>query len=575
VRNSLAMGLTGALNGAAAKPLSRTHQMTIGALFLVLCGWKFTAGLSRVLDLDVSWHEARYLALVTHHDPGPVPPEYSPLYVAFYQLEQLFAHDPVKLYYLHASLVAVLLPVAFFCYLMARSVPFALALPCSAYLMISAADLPVAPKPVHLGLAVIFVALAVFVSLREGVLRWTLILAASGVLCSVRPEFLTSFAAIALYAVYRAVSGERADRRIAVAIPLAAAALAPVWWALGLPLFNARSMEAFARHFALNYVAWMHLGEDPVTADYLAIFRSVFGDAGSIPAAFLANPGAFLHHLALNLYHAPKVVIEIFLAHYNVLLPRFQLYAAVEALLLGVAVLTALAIAWSRHQGRLRMEPRPATGLAVATRAGIRELLRDSPDIVCLLCFLIPFPLMVTVLYPRLHYALGLGLIPLALLIAAFGPRLPLPPLRPRLLLLLPLLFALIPSLGSAGASFTFTKLEVESRPNWNTVEFLRQFHPAAPVNILEAAWLEPYLDLNFKGVAQEEKNSAFLRFIADREIGVVVSNDRMRNDRRFSLDPQWKQFEATPERFGFKALPVEESDIIVYVKDDVLKSQR
>src|SRR5260370_11641066 len=47
-----------------------------------------------------------------------------------------------------------------------------------------------------------------------------------------------------------------------------------------------------------------------LTADHLAIFRSVFGDAPSIPAAFIANPGAFLHHVGLNLFHTPKAVIR-------------------------------------------------------------------------------------------------------------------------------------------------------------------------------------------------------------------------------------------------------------------------
>src|SRR5438874_1775512 len=151
------MGSAPVLNGAAARPLSQTEQLTIGVLFLALCGWKFTVGLSRVMDLDVSWHEARYIAWVTQHTTGLMP-----------------------------------------------------------------------------------------------------------------PEFLISFTAMVLYAGYRAYREERVDWRIAAAIPLAAAVLAPVWWTIGLPLFNARSMEAFARHFALNYVAWQHLGEDPVTADYLA-----------------------------------------------------------------------------------------------------------------------------------------------------------------------------------------------------------------------------------------------------------------------------------------------------------------
>src|SRR5579872_3855877 len=91
----------------ATGTLSRACEPAIGIAFLVLCGWKMMDGLSRTLDLDVSWHEARYLAWVTHHADWPVPAEYSPLYVAFYQLEQLFRQDPVHLYYLHIAVVAI------------------------------------------------------------------------------------------------------------------------------------------------------------------------------------------------------------------------------------------------------------------------------------------------------------------------------------------------------------------------------------------------------------------------------------------------------------------------------------
>ena len=55
----------------------------------------------------------------------------------------------------------------------------------------------------------------------------------------------------------------------------------------------------------------------------------------------------------------------------------------------------------------------------------------------------------------------------------------------------------------------------------------------------------------------------------------MVIANDRLRNDRRFSLDPEWRQFEAAPGHFGFHPFPIEESDILVYLKDDVLRTKR
>ena len=554
----------------ATRTLTRAQELAIGVGFLLLCGWKMTDGLSRTLDLDVSWHEARYLAWVTHHADWPVPPEYSPLYVAFYQLEEMFRHNPVHLYYLHVAVIAILLPIAFFAYLWARSVPFVLALSASTYLLISAADLPVAPKPVHLALTIMFVALAIFVRLNEGRLRWLLILVAAGCLASVRPELLISFAVLAVYVAYRAARERPVDWGMAVTIPAALACLAPLWWRFGVPLFNERSMDAFSRHFTLNYVAWQHLGEDPLSADHLAIFHSVFGDATSIPAAFIANPLAFLHHVGLNVVHTPKAVIELFLGHYNVLLPRFEPYVAIEALLLGAVLLTIGLWAWRWAPGWLSLSSGPP-GRGSRNGHGWEALLRDYPDGVCLFCFLIPYPIMLSVLYPRYHYALGLGLILIALGFIALAPRLRLPRLRiPGALAFLLLLLALTPSLGSAGASFTAGKIEVESRPNWNTVEYLRAFHPQSPIGILEAAWVEPFLDRNFTGVSQEEKHSGFLEFLAERHIGVVIANDRVRNDRRFSLDPEWQKFAADPERFGFRTVPIEESDILVYLRDDI-----
>ena len=97
------------------------HPMALGAVFLLLCGWKFAFGLAGVMDIDAD-HETAYLDYLLGSFSGPVPSEYSPLYVALYAIEHWFARDPIDLFYLNMTVLTLALPIAFFTYLMARRV---------------------------------------------------------------------------------------------------------------------------------------------------------------------------------------------------------------------------------------------------------------------------------------------------------------------------------------------------------------------------------------------------------------------------------------------------------------------
>jgi hypothetical protein len=83
-----------------------------------------------------------------------------------------------------------------------------------------------------------------------------------------------------------------------------------------------------------------HNVEDPWTSDYQQIFQTVFPHANSIAGALIANPSAFVHHLASNLIHSPIEVGGLIFGHFNVILPRFKLYTLAEAGLLAAALLT-------------------------------------------------------------------------------------------------------------------------------------------------------------------------------------------------------------------------------------------
>src|SRR5579862_9101811 len=251
------------------------HRIALGVLFLAICGWKFTLGIDYVLDLRLG-DETKYLAYATGYLPGPLLPEWSPLYVYFYKFEHLLAGDPVALFFLHEKILATVLPIAFFIFLAARSVPFLAALASAAYLMISVADLPGGPKTLHLALAVIFLVLALFVRLGANPLRWGLLIAAAGVLSLIRAECLIPLAALTLFAVYLAFADRRPDWRLLSSIAAGLIVVAALFARFGSPLFGGRSMFAFAQHFALNYAAWQKLPLDPWTADYQAIFHLVF-----------------------------------------------------------------------------------------------------------------------------------------------------------------------------------------------------------------------------------------------------------------------------------------------------------
>lgn len=51
--------------------------------------------------------------------------------------------------------------------------------------------------------------------------------------------------------------------------------------------------------------------------------------------------------------------------------------------------------------------------------------------------------------------------------------------------------------------------------------------------------------------------------------------DDRMRQDPRFAGDPQWTDFEAAPGKFGFATEVLRDAGVVIYVKDELLRSRR
>ena len=539
--------------------------MLVGILFLAFCGWKFTLGIEHVLDLRLG-DETKYLSYAIGTDSPADPAAWSPLYVAFYRFEHLFVADPIRLYFLHQRLIAALLPISLFVYFASQRVPLAIAAAAATYLMISAANLPVEPKTMHLALAVMFLVLAIFVRLGAHPGRWGLMLAASALLSLIRPEYAIAVLGFLLYGAYLVLATRARDRELLSCLAIAAIFTAWLYAHYGFPMGGGRTIFAFAQHFALNYSAWHHLGPDPWESDYRGIYNAVFHDAPSILAAAGANPLAFIHHLASNLLHSPLAVTGLFFAHFNLILPRFEIYTLAEAGLLLAAAILAF-VYFARSGGPLRS--------AADAAPGILATMRSLPETICLAIFLLPFALMMLILYPRNHYVLGFGAVLFALAIVTLGRRIGDSLTPSRSLAVFAVLVIMVPSLGATGVRIDVPMGEtsVVPRPALQTAYFLRGLEIQSVVRV--CAWQTPgpgtYAGDNFRSVSALDKHQGLVQFLASEDIGAIVADDRLRKNPAFYQDPVWLDFQSMPDKFGFAAYPLPDSGgIVVYVRRDL-----
>jgi hypothetical protein len=407
------------------------------------------------------------------------------------------------------------------------------------------------------------------VRLGDRPLRWGFMLVLCAALSLIRPELLYALVLVAAYCLYLIVSERRRRREWAIALALAAPPIAALYWAMGVPLFGERSMLALAFHFGANYASWQHAGEVPFTEDFEAIFARVFGHPASIPAAFLANPGAFLHSMLTNARHTPVALAGMWLAHFNVLLPRYLPWTFVEAGLVGLAALGGTLALWrARSWGRVRF------GVA-AGLAGMRRIAAESPDTVCLAMFLIPYAAMMIVIYPRYHYATAVGAIVGALALVWLAARPVKPALSRAQLLLLPVLLAMVPSVGSVGARLDYKPGDVAATPLTFLAEarFLQSLHPQSTTTVFESTdpGISPYAGAMFRSTSEMNKPRGLAAFLADYDISVVIDDQRLRDFARFSNDPEWGDFRKSPAAFGFVAKELPRDDAIIYVKAALL----
>ena len=476
-----------------SRPLtSRWVDGILGAC-LVLAGWKFTAGLSHILDIGL-YDESDYLysgvMLLRNGFPDA---QWAPLYAVWYFLLSLIQPDRVALYYLNYQLITILLPVALYAVLRRCGLASPAAAGIAFFVLIGAINLPVWPKVSHFALLVILVTLAAAASIRSPSARWAVLCGGALLAAYVRPEFFLSFALLAAGFVYVLVrGGESRGRRLAAAGAVTGlAALVMVGW--GLPVGGGeRSYGAFAQHFARNWVAWTGSDLSPWT-DWRAIMAQNFGSATNLSQVAVSNPSIFARHIAADLLAAPGDLYRLLFVHANLLLS--DRWRALEAF--GLLVLALGLLVWTRGQwlpnvaGRLRAQRWQWAALAA---------------------FALPALLSLALIYPAAHYLEVVGMaVVVAAAVMTRGEGMDTPFIAARVTAIGLALVLITPSpwflLGAPQSQF-----------NLATIRYLQELAVTEPVNLLEAkGGFAIYLGDNYRRVREVDKAAPFDQFARAR----------------------------------------------------------
>lgn len=521
----------------AQKYGSRGADLFIIAI-LLLAGLRFTQGLEKAFDV-LLYDESFYLYWGVNLENAGLPGAgLAPLYAVWYFIVSLFAPDRVDLYYLNYKLMTLLLPILMYTLLRVNTVSIPVSLTVSWLLLISRANVQTWPKVSHFALALILASL-VFIAGRRTLLRTSAFAAVGSLLVSyVRPEYFIVYVLSSLLFIGAYLAEPEKFQRYNLASLVAYGFFsALLLWTFGLPLAGNRSMVAFGQHFSLNWVSWTGSPLNPWT-NWKEIVSQNFGSVQSIPAAIAKNPAAFMNHVAWNLREA---VTRAPLLFFPTALPLGKLPA--------VAAVAAM-----------------IAGLHIVYRRNVRtNLARDKRWLLFVGLFLVPTATSVAIIYPRDHYLLTLGVLTVALMSFYLTDHTIEPGhLKPLHIFLLGVLaIALTPSLSNQ---------EIARRPILSTIRCIQALHIDKPVNVLEAeGGYNMYLGSNFERVAEYEKNTGFGKFLAGRNINMIVVSENLLNDSRFKADPEWQGFLADQQRFGYLQRDIPNTDRKLILKNDLL----
>ena len=507
-------------------------------MLLAIAGWKFTYGLENYVDIN--FHDPSFYLLngVTLHENGLPDAENGPFYAVWFYLLSLTQPDRIELFYRDYKLLTILLPLMIYLVLRRCSVSSIAALVGSALSLVSFFNFPSFTRVSHFAVCIILASL-VGASFARRFQTATAIAALGALFASyVRPELFLAWMMLSILCVATFLYGYWREVRGRDLIPLGLFVLvnAAVLYFLGIPVAGGRGVVAFAEHFAINWAGWTGSSLDPWT-NAREIFSGSFGDAKSVSAALLANPGAVLKHVMTNWQRLPGNMVYLFSVH--------TWPVITGSLALGTLCLLVVIRCFEK---------------GFCWKQGFRD---NGRMLLYCLVYLVGMMVTVTVIYPRLHY-LVLGCVLLIIVVSSIflsrgaeekaldGSRAVLAGL---------MVIAFVPAQNITAV-----------RANAETVRLIQSLRIEREVYVLcEGGVPQLYLGSNYHRYSPAWEKGSFNRFLLDRKMNMVIVTENLRTGSWLAEDVEWKRFLDRYSKKGFVKYDVPGTDRAVMVHQSLI----
>jgi Flp pilus assembly pilin Flp len=532
-------------------------------LALALGALKTNVHLEQLVDIDGT-DETQYLAIGLKM-PGKLPDAHSeiffaPLYSLWYCGLAQVEPEPIRLPAFNFRILGMLLPCALYGLLRRAGCPPWTAALAAFFLIAHQLSLEPATRSIHFAICCLAAGGWLALGAKTRVRQCCALALGATLAAFTRPEYallavLTLTGAGSLYAARR-FREDRRDWRFLVGAIVIATGLV-LWFGPPVGAGNDRSFLAFGQHFSAGYLQRHPSGFNPWW-DFETVVAQVFDGAKTLPEAVRKNPAEFFAHISANLHGLVTRLIPLSLAHRNFLLPEGHRWQLVERGLLA-GIIAVLTIA-----RRKRIGP------------NLRWLWQEAT--------------------PVLLFAAGaMGLATAGMVLTSTGDRYFLP-----IVFFGGFLFATL--LGRTGSPDEFPP-GPEDRPLWlggfalmlvglapashyrdqaitSTRAVLAELSRhsfrdgAGFVEAVGMKRMEIYLAPQLRFVLPPEKNESFRAFVLSRHIGAIHVTPYLRGVRNFAGDPEWNEFLAAPETFGFTpiSLPFQET---LFLRETALAAPR
>ena len=534
---------------------------------ILLAGLKLTYNIESLVDLP-TYDELSYLNNGITLIKNGLPLSYlSPLYSLWYYFLSFISQDPVSLLYLNLKFQMIFLPIIFYIFIRACGVSAIISLIGSFLVLISYGNaLYTWPRSTHFFIIIILIFMSLAVYFLNN-LPISITILASGCLIGsyVRPEYSISFLFLITFLIIICTINfkEKLYRNnILVCLLFLLILSAILYLLIGNPLIdgiNTRGFGAFAQNFAFNWVRWHNASINPWTG-YEEIIQNNFGNVNNIISAILANPMLFLKHMMFNSVEYIYRLLVLLFVHVNLFIPPYnRLNSFLEALIF------VLILGFVIHK---------------IGRQDIVNTSIEHKEIILLFMFLIIISIIIVhITLARDEFILIQYVAIVVVIIMIIDKSVPI--IRKELdsnSLILIAVF-IIASTPYLAYNYYYTLrsdniMPVRKQTNLNTVIFIRSLNIKKKVNILEGeGGLNIYLGNNYNRIAEFSKKSEFNEFMKINGINMIVYSKLVYNDVRFKDDSQWLSFLEYYKQYGFEKIIIPNTDRILYVKIDLIKS--